>query len=78
MCVQLEEHTTDNGSSVFNHISDCANYQYAKNLYCIGSKYDINSIQEKPNIIGSAKNWNTLLIILNSGLKAAKQLQLFN
>ena len=56
LCVRLEEHATDNGSSVFNHISDCANYQYIKNLHCIGNKsfdaytYDINSIQENTNI----------------------------
>ena len=95
LCVQLEEHTANNGSSVFNHISDCANYQYIKNLFCIGNKsfdtytYDINSIQENTNIIDSAKNWNTLLMkealhiklkkpVLNSGLKASKELQLFN
>ena len=51
--------------------------------------YDINSIQENTNITDSAKNWNTLLIkealhiklkkpILNSALKASKELQLFN
>ena len=33
LCVRLDEHATDNDSSVFNHISDCANYQYIKNLY---------------------------------------------
>ena len=68
LCVRLEEHGTDNGSPVFNHISDCANYQYIKNLHCIGNKsfdaytYDIHSIQEITNIIDSAKNWNTSLI----------------
>ena len=51
--------------------------------------YDINSIQENTNIIDLAKNWNTLLIkeslqiklkkaVLNNGLKASKDLQLFN
>ena len=51
--------------------------------------YDINSIQENTNIIDLAKNWNTLLIkeslqiklkkpVLNNGLKAPKDLQLFN
>ena len=30
LCVGLEKHATDNGSSIFNHISDCANYQYIK------------------------------------------------
>ena len=95
LCIQLEEHATNNSSSVFNHISDCVNYQYIKNLHCTGNKsfdaytYDINSIQENTNIINSAKNWNTLLIkealhiklktpILNGGLKASKELQLFN
>ena len=49
LCVRLGEHATDNGSSVFNHISDCSTYQYRKNLYYIGNKsfdaytYDINS-----------------------------------
>ena len=68
LCVRLEEHATDNSSSVFNHISDCANYQYMTTLYGIGNKsfdaykYDINSIQENTNIIDSAKNWNTFLI----------------
>ena len=68
LCVWLEEHATDNGSSVFNHISDCANYQYIKNLHCIENKsfdsytYDINYIQENTSIIDSARNWNTLLI----------------
>ena len=33
LCVQLEEHATDNSSSVFNQISDCGKYQYIKNLY---------------------------------------------
>ena len=37
LCVQLEEHNTNKGSSVFNNISDCANYQCIKNLYCIDS-----------------------------------------
>ena len=32
LCVQLEEHATNNDSSVFNHISDYANYQYIKKL----------------------------------------------
>ena len=88
--VRLEGHANDNGSSVFNHI-----YRYIKNVYGIVNKsfdahtYDINSIQEKTNIINSAKNWNTLLIkealhiklkkpVFNSGLKASKELQLFN
>ena len=30
--VRLEERATDNGSSVFSHISDCSNYQYRKKL----------------------------------------------
>ena len=80
---------------IINHIYDCANYQYMKNLYCTGNKsfhpyaYDINSIQENTNIIDSAINWKTLLIkemlhiklkkpVLNNGLKASKELQLFN
>ena len=25
LCVQLEEHATDNSSSVFNHLSNCEN-----------------------------------------------------
>ena len=92
---RLEEHATENGSSVFNHISDYANYQYLKSLYCIGNKsfdaymYDVNSTQENKNIADSARNWYTLFIkqtlhiklkkpILNSGLKASKELQLFN
>ena len=68
MHVQLEEHATNNGSSVVNHISDCANYQYIKNAYGIVNKsfdvnkYDVNSIQENTNIIDSAKNWDTLMI----------------
>ena len=33
LCVRLDEHAPDNDSSVFNHITDCANYQYIKNLY---------------------------------------------
>ena len=48
-----------------------------------------NSIQENVNRIASAKNWNALLrkealfihlqkTILSSGLKASKELQLFN
>ena len=67
LCLRLEEHATDNSSSVFNHMPDCANYQYIKILYCIGNKsfdaytYDIDSIQENTNIIDSAKNLNTLL-----------------
>ena len=68
LCVRLEEHATNKGCSIFNHISDCTNYQYIKSLYCIGNKsfdvytHDINSIQENTNIVDSAKNWNTLLI----------------
>ena len=67
LCVRLEEHATNDGSSVFNHICDCANYQYIKNLYCIENKsfdaytYNINSIQESTNIIDLSTNWNTLL-----------------
>lgn len=55
--VRLEEHATDIGISVFNHIYDCANYQFIKNLYGIGNKsfdahtYDINSIPEILSII---------------------------
>ena len=86
--MELEEHATDNGSSVFNPISNCVNYQYIKNLCCIENKsfgaytYNINSIQENKNI-DSATNWNTLLIkdalhIKLNGLKALKELQLFN
>ena len=30
--VELQEHATYNGSSVFNHIPDCVNYQYIKNF----------------------------------------------
>ena len=68
LCVRIEEHASDNSSSVFNHISDCANCQYMKTLHGIGNKsfdaykYDINSIQENTNITDSAKNWNTFLI----------------
>ena len=35
LCVQLEKHANDNGSSVFKHISDYVNYQYINNFYCI-------------------------------------------
>ena len=51
LCARLEEHASNNGSSVFNRTSDCANYQYIKNLYRIENKsfdantYNINSIQ---------------------------------
>ena len=38
LCVYLQEHATDNSSSVFNQISDCANYQCTKSLYCIKNK----------------------------------------
>ena len=89
ICVRLEKHATYNDSLVFNYIYDGANHQYIKNLYCIGNKsfhaytYDINSIPEDTNIIGSTTNWNTLLIketlhiklqkpVLSSGLKASK------
>ena len=32
LCVRLEKHATNNNSLVFNHITDCANYQYIKKL----------------------------------------------
>ena len=78
LCVQLEEHAIDNSSSVFNQISDCANYQYIKNLYCIENKsldactYNINSIQENTNIIDSAMNWNSLLVEVALQIKLKK------
>ena len=51
--------------------------------------YHVNSIQENSSIIHSEANWNALLIkidvarktkeiVLNSDLKASKELQLFN
>ena len=66
LCVRLEEHTTDNGSLVFNTISDFANCQCTKNLYCVENKsfdayrYNITSMQENKTITDSATNWNTL------------------
>ena len=68
LCVYLQERATGNSSSVFNQISDCANYQFTKSLYCIKNKsfdactYNINSIQENTNIIEKATNWNPLLV----------------
>ena len=67
LCLRLKEHATKNGSSVFNHTSDSAKYQYIKNLYCIENKsfdaytYDNSNIQENTNIIDSAQNWTPLL-----------------
>ena len=63
VCVRLEEHATDNGSSVFNQISDCVNYQYIKNVYGIGNEsFDVYTHEyENINIVDSAKNWNTLI-----------------
>ena len=93
MCT-IRRTSTDNSSSIFKNIFDSVNYQYIKNLYCIGNKsfgaytYDINSIQENTNIYDSAKNSNTLLIkealhiklkkSILNCLKASKELQLFN
>ena len=93
MSVLLNEYATNRNSSVFIYVSDCANYQYIKNLHCICNNsfdmymYDKYYIQENPNIIDCAKNWNTLLTkqelhiklkksVLKKGLKATKDLQL--
>ena len=65
------------------------NLYYIGNKSFDAYTYDTNSTQENTNIIDSAKNWNTLFTkealhsdlkkpILNSGLKASKELQLFN
>ena len=56
LCVRLH---------IFNHISDCANYQYIKNLHCVENRsfdtYTILILSKKTQI--PATNWNTLLII---------------
>ena len=63
VCVRLEEHATDNGSSVYNQISDCVNYQYIKNVYGIGNEsFDVYTHEyENINIVDLVKNWNTLI-----------------
>ena len=67
LCLRLKGHATEKGSSVFNHTSDSAKYQYIKNLHCVENKsfdahtYDNNYIQENTNIIDSASNWTPLL-----------------
>ena len=64
LCVRLEEHTTNNGSSVSNHISDCGNYQYIKNLYCIGNK----SVDAARMILILSKKTQISLIQLKTGI----------
>ena len=81
------EHTwTDNNSTIYKHLNDCTGVQNSDKFDLRTTR--INSVQNNTEIVDRHKNWNILLFkealklkelkpILNSGLKASKELQLF-
>ena len=78
----IEHGWKDKNSAILTHINDCDGVKHIKN------DININIVKNNVQVIDSHKNWNVLLYkealkikelkpLLNNGLKASKELDLF-